>query len=114
MNLSIPILICDKNEEIRLLLKDMLTKHGCFHLIEAHSSEETLQLLGENQFILIHKNLINDQIKKELFRSRNFLIITQPEDKETISLAAHFGVEHLISFPYSSKGLIGKINQILN
>ena len=114
MNLSIPIIICDENDDIRLLLKEMLTKHGYFHLVEAHSSEEMLQLISDEQFVLIHNNLVSDQIKKALSQRKNFLIIAQQDSFEMINLAAHFGVNHLISFPCTSKALVEKINMLLS
>lgn len=113
MNLSIPILICDENDEIRRLQKDMLTKHGYFHLVEAHSSEETLQLLSQEQFILIHKNLVNDRVKRALEQHPRFLIVAQSEQPETMQLAAYFGVKHVISFPYSSRSLVEKIDSLI-
>jgi CheY-like chemotaxis protein len=70
MNLSIPIIICDENDDIRLLIKEMLTKHGYFHLVEAHSSEEMLQLISDEQFVLIHESLVNSKIKKNLIQAR--------------------------------------------
>ena len=114
MNLSVPIIICDENDDIRLILKEMLTKHGYFHIVEAHSSQEMLQLISDEQFVLIHKNLMNDQIKKILSQRNNFLIIAQQDSTEMLNLAAHFGVNHLISFPYTSKALVEKINMLLS
>ena len=113
MNLSAPIIICDENEDIRRLLKEMLTKHGFFHLVEAHSPDEAIQLLSEEQFILIDKNLVNEKIKKILSQRRNFLIVAQADADETIHLSALFGVKHVISFPYTSKSLVEKINGLL-
>lgn len=113
MNLSNPILICDENEEIRLTVKEMLTKHGYFHLIEANSSLEVSQFITSEQFILIHKNLLNEQLKKELLQRENYLIVAQNEDPEAVNLAAVFGVKHLISFPYSSKFLVKRINSLI-
>ena len=113
MNLSIPIIICDENDDIRLLLKEMLTKHGYFHLVEAHSSDEMLQLISDEQFVLIHESLVNSKIKKNLSQKRNFLIIAQQDSSEMINLSANFGVNHLISFPYTSKTLVEKINTLL-
>jgi len=113
MNLSIPIIICDENDDIRLLLKEMLTKHGYFHLVEAHSSEEMLQLISDEQFVLIHESLVNSKIKKNLSQKENFLIIAQQDSSEMINLSANFGVNHLISFPYTSKTLVEKINTLL-
>lgn len=113
MNLSNPIIICDENDEIRLLMKEMLTKHGYFHLMEAHSSQEVIQFLSPEQFLIIHKNLLNEPIKKLISQRENYLIISQNDEAETVNLAAIFGVKHLISFPYSSKSLVEKINSLL-
>ena len=113
MNLSIPIIICDENEEIRLLLKEILTKHGYFHLVETNSAEEMLQLLTREQFILIHQNLIDEKVKNELYERKNFLIIAQADSNETTTLSANFGVRHIISFPYTSKSLVTKINELM-
>lgn len=113
MNLSTPILICDPNEEIRLLLKNMLTRHGFFHLIEAQNTEEILRIVNDDQFILIHKSLLNDELKKSLSNKKSFLIISQTEDQDTINLSAFFGVKHLMSFPYSSKSLVQKISNLI-
>ncbi len=114
MNLSIPIIICDENEDIRLLLKEMLTKHGYFHLVEASTPEEVLQLITNEQFVLIHKNLLNEKIISLLSQRTNFLIISQSDASETVNLSARFGVKHLISFPYTSKGLAEKINRLMD
>lgn len=113
MNLSNPIIICNENDEIRLLMKEMLTKHGYFHLMEAQSSQEVIQFLSDEQFLIIHRNLLNDQIKKLLSQRENYLIIAQNDEAETVNLAAIFGVKHLISFPYSSKSLVEKINSLI-
>lgn len=114
MNLSIPVLICDENEEVRLLLKNMLSKHGYFHLLEAQNTNEILQFLSETQFILIQKNLLNDHLKKILIDRKQFLILSPAGDQETVNLAAYFGVKHIISFPYSSKSLVSKINSLVS
>jgi CheY-like chemotaxis protein len=51
MNLSNPILICDENEEFRILVRDMLTKNGFFHVLEALNSTEAAELLkNKNDF----------------------------------------------------------------
>ena len=113
MNLSNPIIICDENDEIRLLIKEMLTKHGYFHLMEAHSSQEVLQYLTKEQFIIIHKNLLNEQIKKLLSERENYLIVAQNDEAEAVNLAASFGVKHLISFPYSSQSLVARMNTLI-
>lgn len=114
MNLSIPILIADEHEEIRLLQREMLTKHGFFHVVEAHSQEEVDQLIEDNQFIIIHKNMLNDRLMRRIVKTKNFLVVCQTDDQETLTLAAYFGVKHLISFPYSARSLVERINLLLN
>jgi DNA-binding NtrC family response regulator len=114
MNLSIPILICDQNEEIRTLLKNMLTKYGYFHLHEAQNSEEVIDNINESHFVIIHKSLINPEIKEILLRRNKFLITSPTLDEETIHLSAIFGVQNIISFPYSSKSLFEKISSLSN
>jgi DNA-binding NtrC family response regulator len=114
MNLSIPILIADEHDEIRNLQREMLTKHGFFHLVEAHSREEIDLLMEDNQFVIIHKNMLNEKLMKKIGQSKNFLVVCQPDDPKTLTLAAYFGVKHLISFPYSAKSLVDKINSLLN
>lgn len=114
MKHSPPLVICDENEAARLLLKSMLTKHGFFHLIEAQNQEELLPWPNDDQFILIHRRLVSDEIKHKLSQRKKFLIISQADDPETIGLAAFFGVKHFISFPYSSKMLVEKINGLMD
>jgi CheY-like chemotaxis protein len=113
MNLAIPFLICDENEEVRLLIKTMLSKHGYFHLLEAQTTQEVLQSYSEKQFILIQKKLLNDELKIELAKRNQFIIFSSAQDQDTIDLAAHFGVKHVVSFPYSSKSLVEKIKSLL-
>ena len=114
MNLSIPILIADEHEEIRILQREMLTRHGFFHLVEAHSKDEAEQLIEENQFVIIHKNMLNETLMRKITSVKNFLVICQNDDQEMLRLAAFFGVKHLMSFPYSAKGLVERINALLN
>lgn len=114
MDLSIPILICEEREEIRTLIRTMLTKHGFFHLIEAMTPEEVVQLASREKkhFMLIHKDLLNDRVKSLLNGRKHFLVISPTEDNATLELASRYGVNHLISFPYSSKKLAEKITEM--
>jgi DNA-binding NtrC family response regulator len=114
MNLSIPILIADEHEEIRSLQREMLARNGFFHLVEAHSKVEVLQMLDDQHFLIIHSAMLSEEISKEISRRKNFLIVVQNDDSLSLKLAARFGVAHLISFPYSARSLVEKINQILN
>ncbi len=92
----------------------MLTKHGFFHLIEAQSTEEILQFMNEKQFIITHKDLLNDKLKKLLAEKKHFIVLSPAETEETILLSAYFGVKHIVSFPYSSKSIVEKISSLLN
>jgi len=114
MNLSIPIIICDENEEVRRLIKEMLIKNGFFHLVEAHTREEVTQLTATNHFIIIHKKLLDENIKQQILRTKHYLIVAQNDDEDTAKLSAVFGVKHLISFPYTSRVLVEKINSLLS
>ena len=118
MDLSIPILICEENEELRLLLREMLTKHGFFHLVEASNSTEAYHAIrsaqGKKQFILTDRKILSPEIKEALANKKEFLIFSQPDANETLSIASRYGVNHVISFPYTSKSLVEKILGILN
>lgn len=106
-------MIADEHEEIRLLQKEMLMKHGYFHLMEANNAQEVIQHWQENQFIIIHRSIVNGALKNLLSSRSNFLVICQPDDPEILTLAAQLGVKHLLSFPYSSATLVEKIQQVL-
>jgi DNA-binding NtrC family response regulator len=117
MNLSIPMLICDDNEDFRSLLRDMLIKHGFFHVVEAASMEEAERLirsLSQNHLVIIQSRLVNDQIASQLRSLQRFMVLGNPEDERTALLAVQFGVKHLLSFPFASRMLFEKISDILN
>jgi DNA-binding NarL/FixJ family response regulator len=114
MNLSIPILIADEHEEIRSLQREMLARNGYFHLVEAHSSEEVIQMYDENHFLIIHSRLISTEVYQLLRQRNKFLIVTQNDALSTPQLAANLGVRHLMSFPYSARILVEKINSIMS
>lgn len=109
-----PILIADEHEEIRSLQREMLARNGYFHLVEAHTSEEVLHMYDENHFLIIHSRLVSPEVSQLLRQRRNFLIVTQNDAPHTPELAANLGVRHLISFPYSARILVEKINSIMN
>lgn len=116
MNLSTPILICDASEEFRSLLREMLTKYGFFHVIEASSSEEGIQLISQNEksmITLVHYNLLTNDLLNKLSLSKSFIVISPTDSSKLASLIAKFSVNNFISFPFSSKKLIEKISDIL-
>jgi DNA-binding NtrC family response regulator len=115
MNLATPILIANSNEDFRALLREMLTKHGFFHVIETTQCEETnLFLRSEKKgfFSLIQDHMLDEKILLSLEKQKNFLIIAQIDKPATIALAARLGVKHFISFPFSSHRLLEKIQQL--
>ncbi|HXH74436.1 MAG TPA: hypothetical protein VNJ08_05700 [Bacteriovoracaceae bacterium] len=93
----------------------MLTKHGFFHVLEASSAAELMDLMAKEKkshFILIQGNLINEGMITVLLNKNDFIILAQPEDETALSLAARFGVKRFMSFPFSSQNLLDKIQQI--
>lgn len=115
MNFSNPILICDENEDFRILITDMLTKNGFFHILEATSSSEIIEILNKkiDLFILIEAKALTLQIISLLERQRNYIIFAENKDASTLNLAAKLGVNHIMSYPFNSRKLIEKINSLL-
>lgn len=115
MNLSNPILICDENEEFRILIRDMLTKNGFFHVIEAVNSQEACEHLNNKNdyFVIIEAKAINSEVNSVLKKQKNFIVFADNSDANTVLLAAKLGVEHVMSYPFHSKKLIDKINSLL-
>lgn len=115
MNLSNPILICDENEEFRILVRDILTKNGFFHVIEAVNSEEAYEhLKNKNEyFVIIEAKAINSEVNAVLKKQKNFIVFADNNEPNTVLLSAKLGVEHVMSFPFHSKKLIDKINSLL-
>jgi DNA-binding NtrC family response regulator len=115
MNFSNPILICDENEEFRILVRDMLTKNGFFHVLEAATAEEATEVLKDKKgyFVLIESKALNPEVSDTLKRQKNFIIFADNSDAKTVLLAAQMGVEHVMSYPFHSRKLIDKINSLL-
>lgn len=115
MNYSNPILICDENEEFRILIRDMLTKNGFFHVLEASGSHEAKVLLDEKSeyFVIMDSKIVSAEIIKKLSKQKNFIIFIENSDPKAYQLAARLGVDHLMTYPFHSKKLISKINSLL-
>jgi DNA-binding response OmpR family regulator len=115
MNFSNPILICDENEEFRILIRDMLTKNGFFHVIEAVNSNEAIEVLKNKKgyFVLIEAKELNSEIVSTLQRQKNYIIFADNMEESTILLSAKLGVEHIMSYPFHSRKLIEKINSLI-
>jgi DNA-binding NtrC family response regulator len=116
MKHSLPVLVASTNEEFRSLLREMLGKHGFFHVLEASDANETLSFFkdhSQSTLSLIHQSLLNDDVLKILREQKQFLVIAQPQDEKMILWTAQLGVKHFMTFPFSSERLLEKINSML-
>jgi DNA-binding NtrC family response regulator len=115
MNYANPILICDENEEFRILLRDMLTRNGFFHVIEAARLQEAIDYLSSKNdfFVLLDSKITGDEIISQLHRQKNFLIYADKSEARTTGLAVKLGVQHVVSYPLTSKKLMEKIASLL-
>lgn len=114
MNFSRPILICQSNEETRLLTRDMLTKNGFFHVVEASTTNEILEFLNEKKdyLVLIESNLLNSEIDQRLLAQKNFLVFVDHLDPKTLGHSTKLGLTHLLSYPVHAKKLMEKISSL--
>lgn len=115
MIFSNPILICDENEEFRILIRDMLTKNGFFHVLEASNTQEAIQILKEKHdfFVLIESKALTSEISTILEAQKNFIVFADNQDERTLTLSARLGVHHIMSYPFHSRKLMDKINSLL-
>lgn len=111
MNFSNPILICDENEEFRILIRDMLTKNGFFHVVEANNSYEAANFLRERKdyFVLLAAKEVSQEIESLIKIQKNYIIFSEKNHDHSVSLSVRFGVDHLMTFPFHSRKLIDKI-----
>lgn len=114
MNYANPILICDENEEFRILIRDMLTKNGFFHILEASSPSETIEILKDrkNYLLILESRMLNESLIKEILNRKNFIVFADHHESSILGLAAKLGVEHIMSYPVHSKKLLDKINSL--
>lgn len=115
MNYANPILICDENEEFRILIRDMLTKNGFFHVLEAASASEAKNYLEDKKeyFLLVHAKALSSDLLNSLSQRKSFIVFSHVEDERTVTLSARLGVEHFMSYPFHSKKLLEKIKRLL-
>jgi DNA-binding NtrC family response regulator len=116
MKHSLPVLVASPNEDLRLLLQDMLGKHGFFHVLEASTTAEAMHFFeshSEKTLAIIHHGVMNTALLNLLRGKKNFLVIAQSENENLVNWTAQLGVSHFVSFPFSSKSLLSKINEIL-
>jgi DNA-binding NtrC family response regulator len=108
MNLSRPILLCHQNEDFRTLLREMLTKYGFFHVMEANSINDVTERDFHSHFVIVE----GKNVPSALAGRKDFLAVTNAEDPSALSQVARFGTTHFISFPFSSQKLVSKLNDL--
>lgn len=116
MRHSLPILLCSKNEDFRSLIREMLGKSGYFHVLEAGNKEETHELLkghAQSSLTIIQYDFLSDDIEGMLKKNGQFIVLSQSESEDAIVKTAILGVEHFLSFPFSSRHLMEKIEQLI-
>lgn len=115
MRHSLPILLCSKNEDYRTLIREMLGKSGYFHVLEAGNTDETSELLkghAAGALTIIQYDLLSEEISSALKKNGQFIVLSQSDSEDSIVKAAILGVEHFLSFPFSSRHLMEKIEQL--
>jgi DNA-binding NarL/FixJ family response regulator len=112
MNFSNPILICDENEEFRILIRDMLTRNGFFHVVEASNTDEAIEYLKikNEYFVLISANALTNDSLQLLADQKSFLVLADNSNPKTIFLASKLGVDKIVSHPIHTRKLMNKIN----
>lgn len=115
MNYANPILICDENEEFRILIRDMLTKNGFFHVLEASDANETATMLSDRKdyFVIVESKLLSEEMIQKLGSKKSFIVFADNSDPKTIILATKLGVNHIMTYPFHSKKLLDKINSLI-
>lgn len=114
MNYANPILICDENEEFRILIRDMLTKNGFFHILESANASEALEIMKDRKdyLLLLEAKILNETLISAVANKKNFIIFADQNDNSTLKLAGRLGVEHLMSYPVHSRKLLDKISSL--
>lgn len=110
-----PVLIASRNEEFRQMIREMLDKNGIFHVWEAKNEEDSLSLLknaNENAFTIIQSDLLSLELTNKIMKNNYFIVLSQPESEDAVTLAARLGVKHFMSFPFSARNLMEKINSL--
>jgi DNA-binding NtrC family response regulator len=115
MNYAIPVLVCHQNEDFRSYLREMLSKHGFFHVIEAATLTEVDSYMASEKkfFAILQSELASSEVLLKLKKGTNgYIFIAQPGEKKTLDLAVKMGVSHVVSFPFPSQHLVEKISRI--
>lgn len=113
MNSANPIFICHNNEDFRILLRDMLTKHGFFNVIDSSSLEALLPLEkkeSQEPFWIFESELIDENILCKFSKKNRLIVLVQAKNENAFKWATTFGTKNLLQFPFSSKILFEKLS----
>jgi DNA-binding response OmpR family regulator len=115
MKFSNPVLICDEILEFRILLRDMLTKNGYFHILEASNTNEALEILKDKKdyFVMIEAKQLTSEISPALLSQKSFIVFVSDTDTKALTLSVKYGVNHIMTYPFHSRKLLSKINSLL-
>jgi DNA-binding response OmpR family regulator len=114
---SLPILVASENADFRSFLRLQLEKNGFFHIFEAESASQVEEFLGtqnEKSFALLHHSLMEKRIIDAFQRRKEFIVIAPKENESLTVWTAQLGVDHFMSFPFSSERLMAKMKEILH
>jgi DNA-binding NtrC family response regulator len=115
MNLSNPVLICNENEEFRILIRDILTKNGFFHIMEASSVTEARSHLEEkrNFFVLLDSKLFTRDMFDLLKKQKDYLVFVNNLEPETLRITSKIGLNRILSYPIYSRKIMNKIGLVV-
>lgn len=109
MQQSTPIIICEKNPDFRILLKDIFTRNGYFHILETSSPEDVIKEGSKNSQLI---SLINEEFFSDVIsykKNLNLYLYCHKSSGKLSFYAATLGIDKILTYPLSSKKLISKI-----
>lgn len=115
MNLSNPVLICNENEEFRILIRDILTKNGFFHIMEASSEIEARVYLEDkrNFFVILNSKLFTKEMFDLLKKQKNYLVFVNNSEPGTVTITSKIGLKRILSYPIYSRKIMNKIGSFV-
>jgi DNA-binding NtrC family response regulator len=114
MNFSDAILICDENEAVRNFIRDLLTKNGFFHIIEASSVSEIEFFLNKRKdfIVLIDSKFATNDLMMKLRHQKDYILFADKNHPNISTLAARIGITHIMTAPLHSRKLMKRFTDI--
>ena len=119
----INLLIIDDDEDIRFILKMVLGKTGKYHLLEASSAAEGLEILRSQNidFILLDHilpdglgaDIVNEWAAGQLIDAANVIMLTAKQDPVMEAALAELGVARVIHKPFDAMKLVRDLEEII-